>query len=138
GHLRPVARLRERPQRVADVLLAQEQIQVLGIAPEASVGLRRTRAPDHGVEPPLLQDPQGLAVGIALLALFGAEPLRRHVHTAKVGTGAGEGKPTPRRSYSKRSAKPDFVRQRLAHRLRGAAALDHPEPPSRRSPSCFL
>jgi len=56
------------------------------------VGLEGVSPADHGLEPLLLQDPEGLAVGIAFFLLFGAEPLRRDLHTGKVVTDPEEGK----------------------------------------------
>ena len=67
------------------MILAKEQVQVLGVAPDPGVRLQRVGAADHGLEALLLQDRQRAPVGIALFFL-----LRRHL--ANLGTAESGGK----------------------------------------------
>src|SRR5205823_12915306 len=85
GEFRPIAFAVERLEGALDVILAKEQVQVLGVAPDPGVRLQRVVAADHGLEALLLQDRQRAPVGIALFFL-----LRRHL--ANLGTAESGGK----------------------------------------------
>ena len=91
GHFRAVPGAGERVERARHLVLAEKQVEVLGVAPDAGVRLERVRPADQGSEPLLLQEAKGLAVRRTLL-FCGAQTLRDDLHTGKVGTDGREGK----------------------------------------------
>src|SRR5258708_15320521 len=124
GELGAVAGGRERLEGARDAVLAHEEVEVLGVAPDAGMRLQRVGAPDHGLEALLLENAQGVAVGAAFDLLFGGEALGGDMHYGKLGT---------RRSPRKRkqqagdlSPPPPLAPPGLAVRagVRTAAALD--------------
>src|SRR2546430_4754217 len=84
--------MRQHVERALDLVLAQEEVEILGVTPDAGVRLQRVRPADQGLEPLLLEEAQRLAVCLVLLLFRGAPPLRRDLHTGKVGMEGREGK----------------------------------------------
>ena len=87
GELGAEAGAIERGQDALDAVLAQEEIEILRIAPDAGVLAQGVGATDHGLEPLLLQHAQREPVRVALLAACGAQTLRRRLHGEQLGDG---------------------------------------------------
>src|SRR5712692_8868329 len=119
GHLGAVPGPREQLQGVADAILAQEQVEVLGVAPQPGVRAHRVRAAHHRSHARILQQREGAAVHLLLDGVDLELRLGRGLHAGQGGDGAAR---PQTREGERRAIRPQSCQRRRSVRRRGTAS----------------